>query len=242
MIGMSCNAIVRNTYSHPYGTFHTRAFAYHLHNPNFIGVGDGEALTRTVITIFLHQVCHHFDGLTGCAAALQTQIYQTAIVYQSCRVYQFGTSAKRRFCDSHLILIDVADDIISLCGLRYLPQELVCVPVTNIHHLSRRMFTCRIVTQMTEHAIRIGRISDQHRTVGRSSLAHDKVRAGKRFHRGGQHECCNHPNFLSHTLLCYLIIIFLNIGAQLSCRDILTKFHPGCASCGKNALTICLTT
>ena len=65
LVGMSGDTIIGHADSYPYGTAHTGSLANHLHNPYFVGVGDGEGLATAVIAIFLHQFRHHFDGLAG---------------------------------------------------------------------------------------------------------------------------------------------------------------------------------
>ena len=42
LVGMRRDAIIGNAHRYPYGTLHARTFAYHLHNPRLVRVGDRE--------------------------------------------------------------------------------------------------------------------------------------------------------------------------------------------------------
>ena len=65
LVGMSRDTIIGHADSHPYGTAHTGSLANHLHNPYFVGVGNGKRLATAVIAVFLHQLRHHLNGLAG---------------------------------------------------------------------------------------------------------------------------------------------------------------------------------
>ena len=65
LVGMSRDTIIGHADSHPYGTAHTGSLANHLHNPYFVGVGNGKGLATAVIAVFLHQLRHHLNGLAG---------------------------------------------------------------------------------------------------------------------------------------------------------------------------------
>ena len=179
VVGMCGDAVVRDADSHPHSSLHTGTLTYHLHDPCFVGICNGKALPFAVITVFLHQVGHHLDGLTGSPAALQSQVYQTSVINQTGGVGQLGTSAERGLGNGHLILIDVTDDVVGLCHLRDLSQKLVCVPVADVNHLARRMLAGRIMAQVTEHTVRVGGVRNQHRTVSRCSFAYNQVGAGQ---------------------------------------------------------------
>ena len=80
LVGMSRDTIIGHAYSHPYGTTYTGTFTDHLHNPYFIGIGNGKRLSFAIIAIFLYKVSHNPNGLTSCTRTLQTDIYKAAII------------------------------------------------------------------------------------------------------------------------------------------------------------------
>ncbi len=71
LIGMGRNAVIRHTDSHPDSSTHTGSFTDHLHNPYLIRIGDGKRLATAVISIFLYQLRHYFNGFTGSTRTLQ---------------------------------------------------------------------------------------------------------------------------------------------------------------------------
>ena len=69
LVGVRSNRIVRDTDSHPDGTFlrlrTIRTTTHHLQHPSLVGVCNREGLTLGIITILLHERCHHLQSLTG---------------------------------------------------------------------------------------------------------------------------------------------------------------------------------
>ena len=53
LVGMIRDTIIGHADSHPYVTAHTGSLANHLHNPDFVGVGNRERLAAAVITVFM---------------------------------------------------------------------------------------------------------------------------------------------------------------------------------------------
>ena len=83
--------------SHPDGTFvfivgftvlchHLGSLSDQLHDPDFIGIGNGKGLAGTAITMFCNQLPHYLDGLSGSAGPLQGDIDQTTVVNYACRI------------------------------------------------------------------------------------------------------------------------------------------------------------
>ena len=139
VVGMGGNAVVGHAHGHPDGSAHAGTFAYHLHNPHFIGVGDGEGLTAAVIAIFLHQLSHDLDGLAGVARALEGEVDEAAVVDDAQRVDQLGASAEGGLADGQLKFVHVADDAVRLAGLFNLAQVLACVPLVDVNHRPLRI-------------------------------------------------------------------------------------------------------
>ena len=109
LVGVGRDAVVGNADGYPHSPLAARAFANHFHNPDFVGVGNGETLAFAGITVFLHQRRHHLDGFAGSAAALQAQRHQADVVDTLVFAIQFGAAAKGSFGDGDLVLVDLAN-------------------------------------------------------------------------------------------------------------------------------------
>ena len=118
LVGVGRDAVVGDADGHPHSPFAARAFANHFHNPDFVGVGNGETLALAGITVFLHQRRHHLNGFAGSAAALQAQRHQADVVDTLVFAIQFGAAAKGGFGDGHLVLVDLANHGIGDGGFR----------------------------------------------------------------------------------------------------------------------------
>ncbi len=160
LVGMCRNAVVRHSDSYPYGSPDAGTFTYHLHNPYFIGIGNGERLATAVISVFLHQFSHHLDGFTGSTRTLQPHVNQASVVDNSQRIHQFGTASKSRLTDGYLKLVHITDYIISLACLFDLSQIFAGIPFVNIHHGAFGICGCRIVIQLAKKSVRVGRIGN----------------------------------------------------------------------------------
>ena len=178
VVGMGGDAVVGHAHGHPDGSAHAGAFAYHLHNPHFVGIGDGEGLTAAVIAVFLHQLGHDLDGLAGVARALEGEVDEAAIVDDAQRVNQLGASAEGGLADGQLEFVHVADDAVRLAGLFNLAQVLACVPLVDVNHRPLRIDPGGIVVQLAEQPVGVGRIRHDGGAVRRSVLAHNQVGAG----------------------------------------------------------------
>ena len=115
---------------------------------------------------------------------MQSEINQATVVDNTGSVYQFGASAECRLTDSELELIHIADDIVRLTRLLYLPKVFAGVPLVYVNQRTFLVHTGRIMIQLAEQTIRIGRIGNNGRTVRRSVLAHDKIGAGQCIRHG----------------------------------------------------------
>ena len=145
LVGMSRDAIIRDTYSYPYGTTHTRAFTYHFHNPDLIRIGNSERLTTAVIAVFLYKIGHHLNGFTGSTGTLQSQVNQTAVINNTGSIHQFRTTAESSLGNSQLEFVDVTNNIVSLAGLLYPAQIFAGIPLMYIHQSAFLMYTGRVM-------------------------------------------------------------------------------------------------
>ena len=145
LVGMSRDAIIRDTYSYPYGTTHTRAFTYHFHNPDLIRIGNSERLTTAVIAVFLYKIGHHLNGFTGSTGTLQSQVNQTTVINNTSSIHQFRTTSKSSLGNGKLEFVDVTNNIVSLAGLLYPAQIFAGIPLMHIHQSAFLMYTGRIM-------------------------------------------------------------------------------------------------
>ena len=109
LVGVGCDAVIGNADGHPHRSFAARSFANHFHNPDFVGVGNGETLALAGIAVFLDERGHHLNGFARRAAALQAQRHQADVVDTLVFAIQFGAAAKGSFGDGHLVLVDLAN-------------------------------------------------------------------------------------------------------------------------------------
>ena len=203
LVGMGGNAVIGHPDSDPHRTLRTGTFADHFQNPGLVGVGYRERFASAVIAIFLHQLGHHLDGFLGRARTLQGDVNQAAVIQNAAVVHQFGTTAEGRFANRHLKLVHVSDDIVRLLHFLNLAQVLPVLPIIDFAERPIGMGSGRIMTQETEHAIRIGRIRHQYGAVGRGFLTDDKVGTSPTLggcHRQQHHGC---KPFFHHSFLLF---------------------------------------
>ena len=188
---MSRDAVVGHADSHPHGTLASRALTYHLHYPHLIGVGNGEALTTTIVSVLLHERSHHVDSLASGLRALQRDVDKATVVDDTLGVDQFLTSTESGLGDSELMLVDITHHIIGLRSLGNASQELARIPVIHLAHGTLGMYASGIVAKVTKHAVRVGRIAHDNRPISRCGLTYDKVRTRHTARDGGKqcHYC-----------------------------------------------------
>ena len=184
LVGMGTNGIVGNTHSHPNHALGTRSLAHHLHNPSLVGVTDGKCLATTTEAVSLCQRGHHLNSFAGRAATLKRDVYKATIIKNTGRVYHLFTSTIGGFADSNLIFVDIANHIICNRCLGDGSMIFTIIPIINLAHSSLGMNSRRIVGKIDEHAIIIGIISADDRTIGRSLFSHNKIGTG--------HTACTH--------------------------------------------------
>ena len=76
---------------------------------------------------------------------MQSEINQATVVDNTGSVYQFGASAECRFTDSELEFVHIADDIVRLTGLRYLPEVFAGIPLVYVNQRAFLMHAGRIM-------------------------------------------------------------------------------------------------
>ena len=60
-----------------------------------------------------------------------------AIIYNSCRVDEFGATSESRFSKSDLVFVDITDNLISVSWLRYVASDGVGAAVVDGSHIAR---------------------------------------------------------------------------------------------------------
>ena len=66
LVGMPDEITVGDKSSQPHCTLFLFAFAYHFHDPGFVGIGNGERLAAGGISVPSNQVGHYFNSLAAC--------------------------------------------------------------------------------------------------------------------------------------------------------------------------------
>ena len=198
LIGMGTDALVGNAQCHPH---HTWCFvgmilrarcsrSHHLHDPCLVGIADREGLAFRIITVFLHQGCHHKDGLPSSLGSLESKVHQTPIVDDACGIYHLLTTAEGGLTDRYLKLVDITDNIISNRCLRNPSMVHIRVVVDDPSFLVCRMLPCRVMTEIGKHTIAVGTIRTEHTAVGGCFLPCNQVGAGHSINGHAQEGNC----------------------------------------------------
>ena len=177
MIGVTRDVAVGDTARHPHGSLVFLPFTHHIHDPDLVGIGDGEAFTLRSIAIFHHQIGHYFDGLAGSAGTLQSDIDQRAIIYQA-RADQLLAAAPCALGNHQAMLVHVSDSGICVRHLGDIAQMFVSIPLDDGAHGAGRMVGGRLTIQLAVEIMGIGGISHHHRPVGRGAFGGNEVSAG----------------------------------------------------------------
>ena len=176
---MSADHVVGDAQGHPHGAsllyLAVAGGAHHLHDPGLVGVADGEGLTLGVVAILLRERGHHVDGLAGGLRALQGDVDERAVVEDARGVDHLLASAEGGLADGYLPLVDVANDVVGLLGLRYLAVVFIRVPVIHLQHLPLGVLGGRTMDQALEHAVAVSRVGADDGAVLRSPFSYDEV-------------------------------------------------------------------
>ena len=172
---MGADAVVGDADGYPHGTFHTRALAYDFEYPSLVFVTHGDRLTRATVTILLQEVGHDDDGLTCRSGTLQSQIHHGEIVEQPIGVLQLQAAVEGGFNDAHLLLVNVADDVIGVFHLGDIAPHGSPAPLTDSNLLALIMPAAWSARQRAGKAIAITIIGTNHRAIGRGCLANNEV-------------------------------------------------------------------
>ena len=146
MVSVRTNGIIGNTNGYPDSTFATRSLSHHLHNPRLIGVADGESFACRIIAVGINQRGHYANSLASSFAALQGQINQRTVINQSGCISHFFASTVGGFANAHLILINIANNVVSFGGFGNFTEILTTVPIVNLAHCTFGMFAGRKMT------------------------------------------------------------------------------------------------
>ena len=163
LIGVCRDAVVRNAHSHPNCSFLGIALTDHFHNPNFIGIGNGEGFPFRGVTILGHEVGHHLDGFTCGLGTLQTEGHQRNVVDTAFLLLrpQLFASAESGFGDSHLIFVDVAHHVVSNGSFRNFAEVVMRVAIDDATHRAGGVCAGRIVYQTSIHAPRVSAVRNE---------------------------------------------------------------------------------
>ena len=176
-IGMGTDAVVGDAYGYPHCAFHARPLADNLENPGLVLVAHGNRLARAAVAVLLQEVGHDDDGLTCRCGTLQSQIHHREIVEQTFGILQLQAAVKGGFHDAHLLLINMADDVIGVFHLRNIASHGPTAPLADGNFLAFVVFAARSARQGAGEAIAITVISANHGAVNRRRLANNEVGA-----------------------------------------------------------------
>ena len=185
---MGADVPVRHAAGHPHGAFFLFSLADEFHDPYFVRVGDGKRLALRIVAVFLHQGRHDLDGFPGRGCALQGDVDQAPVVQDAVGAAEFRTAAEGRFGDGDLFFVHVADDVVRLPYLRDLSQQVPGgIPFIDIEHRPRAVFGGRVVVQLAEHLVRIGRIGQHRAAIFGSAFGNQQVGARRRSRGCAEH-------------------------------------------------------
>ena len=212
---MSRDAVIGNARCYPHSTRIARSLTDHFHNPNFIGVGNGERLTIAEITIFLREVGNAEDGLASGGTTLQCYVNQASIIHDAGRIIELMTAAKSGLAYGELLLVHISDYGIRMRYFGDLAQIFIGIPVINFSHRTSFVISSRLITQKTIEIIGVSRIRNHRLTIGRSQSSNQKIGACHSAER--QHDCCKRAKksfhrYVKNKLLfrCFRIEIYAN--------------------------------
>ena len=188
LVGMASNADVGNAHGHPHRSALLGAFAYHLQNPDFVGVGNGETFAFGGIAVSLYEGGHHVDGFAGRARALQGDGHEADVVDDAFRVGQLFAATESGFGDGHLMFVDVAHDGIGEGGFGNFAMVYMGVAVDDAAHGAGGVLGGRQIEKPAEHTVIILVVGDECRAVGGGFLAYQETGAG--LGGGGEAEGC----------------------------------------------------
>ena len=141
---MRRDTVVGHSAGHPHGTLLILTLAYHLHNPHFARVGNGERLPLTLVAVVLHKRCHCADGLAGRARTLQCYLHQTAVVKNAVlAVPQFLTPLECRLKDGELEFVGEPHHLICFTRLGDFAEIVTGVVVIYRTHLAFLVLSAR---------------------------------------------------------------------------------------------------
>ena len=159
---------------------------------SIIQASSGSAIEKTFalggVAILRHERRHYLDGFARRLGALQTQQHETHVVYHPFRVGQFVASAERRLADGQLMFVDITNDAVRLGSLVDFTEVAVGVAIDDAALRAFGVLGRREAAQRAEHAVAVGVVGDDDRTVGRGFLSDYQARTGVGLRRSAQHE------------------------------------------------------
>lgn len=161
LVGVGANAVVGNADCYPIGSLYTRAFAYHLHDPNFVFVADGEGFTLGVVAVLCYEVGHNLDGFAGCGGSLQCQLHEGGVVDDAGGVAEFLASAECGFADSDLVFVHLPNDAVGRVCLWDFAPVTVGVAVVDFAHFAFGVFAAPVEVHAAEGAVVVGGVGDK---------------------------------------------------------------------------------
>ena len=105
-VGRNSHLVVRDAHGSPHAAHFLGSFAKDLEQPGFVFVCNGEALTAVTVAIFLDQLAHQADGVTGSSATLQGNARQLLNHEDAILVAQGVTTRNGCLAHGQLLLVE----------------------------------------------------------------------------------------------------------------------------------------
>ena len=173
---MTGDTIVRNTNRHPNGSPTSGALADQVQNPCFVGIGNRERFSTTIISVFFYKSGHYLYSFACGFRPFKCKLHQRAIIDNTCRIDQFGTTTPCRFHNSKLMFVHIAYHGVGMFYLFYFSQWFIRIPLYNRTHRALWPIGSRRRSQSSVQSMRVCRISNQYTTIDSSLLPGNQSR------------------------------------------------------------------
>ena len=173
---MSRDISVGDAACNPYYALALLAASDKLHYPRLVGIGDRERLAARTVSVGVGQIDDDADRLACRACALQRDVNQRTVVYAAVGILQLVAAAEGGFGNDERMFVHVTHGRVCLCRLSYVAYVSSGVPLVHGHRPSRAARR-HVVVETAVELVRVGRVADHDRRVGRGAARDDEVGA-----------------------------------------------------------------
>ena len=143
-VGVSGNAVIRNTPCYPNCTLSSFTLSNEFHNPRLILITHCKGLSCIIITVLLNQLMHNCNCLSCGCRSLKCNLHKGKVSQPTLFVPQFLTSAPGSFNNRYLMVIHKAHNSIRVRNLWN--KHIILLwrePVSYVNHLPCSMHSGR---------------------------------------------------------------------------------------------------